>query len=131
MEMSRDRFATPKRRRHVPYELPLGLAPTDFYSLHSPPVTQSPTSPARRMDFQLGPPIDPDAPLPSIEVTEQPTSPAQWTAGEDQHLIELVLQKFRLSQQEWDECARQMGRSHVEARWHSLVGEGGVGLRRH
>jgi hypothetical protein len=132
MEMRHERFATPKRRRHVPYELPLGLASTDFYSLHSPPVTQSPPSPARRMEFQFGPSTDPDAPLPSIEVTEELASPAQpWTAEEDQHLLELVLQKISLSQQQWDECARQMGRSQVGNRWHSLVGEGRVGLRRH
>ncbi|CAG8931782.1 unnamed protein product [Penicillium salamii] len=131
MEMSRDRFATPKRRRHVPYEMPLGLAPTDFYSLHSPPVTQSPPSPARRMAFQFGPAIDPDAPLPSVEVTEEP-SPVQgaWTTEEDQHLIKMVLEKANLSQAQWDECARQMGRTNVGSRWQSLVGEGRVGLRR-
>ncbi|CAG8043121.1 unnamed protein product [Penicillium salamii] len=131
MEMSRDRFATPKRRRHVPYELPLGLAPTDFYSLHSPPVTQSPPSPARRMAFQFGPAIDPDAPLPSVEVTEEPSLvQSAWTTEEDKHLIKMVLEKANLSQAQWDECARQMGRTHVGSRWQSLVGEGRVGMRR-
>ncbi|OQE40170.1 hypothetical protein PENCOP_c006G00092 [Penicillium coprophilum] len=135
VEMSRrNRFATPKRRRHVPYNMPLGLSSTDFYSLHSPPVTQSPPSPPRRRvdyDISAGPRIDPDAPLPSIEVTEDcaPSVPQDWTAEEDQHLIELVLEKCRLSQQEWDECARQIGRSQVGLRWQSLVGEGRVGLR--
>ncbi|KAJ5165118.1 uncharacterized protein N7500_006948 [Penicillium coprophilum] len=135
VEMSRrNRFATPKRRRHVPYNMPLGLSSTDFYSLHSPPVTQSPPSPPRRRvdyDISADPRIDPDAPLPSIEVTEDcaPSAPQDWTAEEDQHLIELVLEKFRLSQQEWDECARQIGRSHAGLRWQSLVGEGRVGLR--
>ncbi|KAJ6185899.1 hypothetical protein N7519_007200 [Penicillium mononematosum] len=129
----RNRFATPKRRRHVPYNMPLGLSSTDFYSLHSPPVTQSPPSPPRRRvdyDIPAGSP-DPDAPLPSIEVTEEhiPSAPQDWTAEEDERLLELVLEKFRLSQQEWDECARQMGRSHVGSRWQSLVGEGRVGLR--
>ncbi|KXG49975.1 uncharacterized protein PGRI_059430 [Penicillium griseofulvum] len=127
----RNRFATPKRRRHVPYNMPLGLSSTDFYSLHSPPVSQSPPSPPRRrMDYDIpaGARVDPDAPLPSIE--ECAPSPLQdWTAEEDKRLIELVLEKFRLSQQEWDECARQMGRSHVGHRWQSLVGEGRVGLR--
>ncbi|CAG7963043.1 unnamed protein product [Penicillium nalgiovense] len=131
----RNRFATPKRRRHVPYNMPLGLSSTDFYSLHSPPVTQSPPSPPRRrMDYDIpaGSP-DPDAPLPSIEVTEEhiPSAPQDWTAEEDERLLELVLEKFRLSQQEWDECARQMGRSHVGSRWQTLVGEGRVGLRPH
>ncbi|KGO36056.1 hypothetical protein PEX1_094650 [Penicillium expansum] len=134
MSRPRNRFATPKRRRHVPYDMPIGLSSTDFYSLHSPPVTQSPPSPPRRqMDYDIsaGSPVDPDAPLPSIEVTEEraPSAPQDWTVEEDQHLLELVLEKFRLSQQEWDECARQMGRSHVGPRWQSLIGEGRVGLR--
>ena len=134
MSRPRNRFATPKRRRHVPYNMPLGLSSTDFYSLHSPPVTQSPPSPPRRqMDYDIptGSRVNPDAPLPSIEVTEEhtPSAPQDWTPEEDQHLLELVLEKFSLSQQEWDECARQMGRSHVGPRWQSLVGEGRVGLR--
>ncbi|KAJ5182875.1 hypothetical protein N7492_000491 [Penicillium capsulatum] len=137
-DIRRGRFSTPKRQRHIPYELPLGLAPTDFYSLHSPPITQSPPSAGRR---QLAPRvpdsgvhIDPDAALPSIEESDEPNSSSseEFTAEEDQHLIELVLEKFRLSQQEWDECARRMGRANqpnVSQRWHTLVGQGRVGLR--
>ncbi|KAJ5794846.1 hypothetical protein N7457_001445 [Penicillium paradoxum] len=132
MSRPRNRFATPKRHCHVPHDMPLGLSSTDFYSLHSPPVTESPPSPPRRMDYkiQTGSQIDPDTPLPSIEGTECATSAPQdkWTPEEDQRLIELVLEKFRLSQAEWDECARQMGRSHAGSRWQSLVGEGRVGL---
>ncbi|KAJ5104839.1 hypothetical protein NUU61_002186 [Penicillium alfredii] len=134
------RVSTPKRRRHVPYDLPLGLSSTDFYSLHSPPITQSPPSPAQRpihpRNHPSSPRIDPDAPLPSIEESDEPAGPSpalNWTAEEDQHLIEVVLEKFRLSQQEWDDCARQMGRrshSQVGHRWNTLVGEGRVGLRR-
>jgi hypothetical protein len=79
--------------------------------------------------------IDPDAVLPSIEEPDEPakTAPEAWTEDEDQRLIEVVLEKFRLSQQEWDECARQVGRRNgadIGRRWHSLVGEGRVGLRR-
>ncbi|CEJ60303.1 hypothetical protein PMG11_08881 [Penicillium brasilianum] len=131
-------ISTPKRRRHIPYELPLGLSSTDFYSLHSPPITQSPPSPARRAMPQVPETvarIDPDAVLPSIEEPDEPskTAPEAWTEDEDQRLIEVVLEKFRLSQQEWDECARQVGRQNgadIGRRWHSLVGEGRVGLRR-
>lgn len=139
-DIKRGRFSTPKRQRHVPYDLPLGLAPTDFYSLHSPPITQSPPSPGRRQMApsmpNSGAHIDPDAPLPSIEVSDESgphLSSDGFTAEEDQHLVELVLEKFRLSQQEWDECARRMGRTtcpDVGQRWHTLVGEGRVGLRR-
>ena len=138
-DVRRGRFSTPKRQRHVPYDLPLGLAPTDFYSLHSPPITQSPPSPARRQMAPrvpgLGAPLDPDAALPSIEESDESTanpSADGWTAEEDQHLIEMVLEKFRLSQQDWDECARRLGRQNcpdVGRRWTTLVGEGRVGLR--
>lgn len=138
-DRGRGRPSTPKRRRHVPYDLPLGLSSTDFYSLHSPPITQSPPSPAqhqinmRMPDF--GPRIDPDAVLPSIEEPDQtPPAPSdEWSTEEDQRLIELVLEKFRLSQQEWDECARQIGRRNsadVGRRWSSLVRDGRVGLGR-
>ncbi len=79
--------------------------------------------------------IDPDAVLPSIEEPDDPSeaSPGEWAVDEDQRLIEVVLEKFRLSQQEWDECARQVGRlngADIERRWRSLVGDGRVGLRR-
>ncbi|KAI9372536.1 hypothetical protein BJX61DRAFT_506973 [Aspergillus egyptiacus] len=130
--------STPKRRRHLPYDLPLGLSQTDFYSLYSPPVTQSPPSPAQRrqQECHTPPPFNPDAALPSIE---EPTSPASnqdqdqgWTSDDDQRLVELVLEKFRLSKQDWDDCARRMGKDHasVGQRWQALVGEGNVGLRR-
>ncbi|KAL4940724.1 hypothetical protein BDV06DRAFT_196019 [Aspergillus oleicola] len=132
---SRSNPSTPKRRRHLPYELPLGLSQTDFYSLNSPPVTQSP-SPAR--NHQLEPsalPLDPDAALPSIEESDEPapeTAPQPWSTDDDQRLVELVLEKFQLSQRDWDECARRMGKDHasVGQRWQALLGEGNVGLRR-
>ncbi|KAJ5551608.1 hypothetical protein N7535_000447 [Penicillium sp. DV-2018c] len=126
----RNRFATPKRSRHIPYNMPLGLSSTDFYSLHSPPATQSPPSVRQRMDtdytFQSGARIDPDTPVPSIEVTECAPALEQdvWTPEEDQNLIELVLEKCRLSQADWDECARRMGRRNVGDRWQVLVCEG-------
>lgn len=82
------------------------------------------------MAFDFGPAIDPDAPLPSIEVTEELPVPGTWSTEEDQHLIKLVLDKIKLSQRDWDECARQMGRAGAGDRWKSLVGEGRVGLRR-
>jgi hypothetical protein len=138
MSLGRNRLTTPKRIRHAPYNIPLGLSSNDFYSLHSPPVTQSPPSPPRRQmkpHIAAGPRIDPDAPLPSIEITEESSSSSPvvqsniWTQDQDQRLLELVLEKFRLPQQEWDECARQMGRDNIADRWHSLVGEGRVGLR--
>ncbi|KAJ5689398.1 hypothetical protein N7462_003790 [Penicillium macrosclerotiorum] len=127
-------ISTPKRQRHVPYDLPLGLSSTDFYSLHSPPITQSPPSPAQRLRAQESVArVDPDTVLPSIEEPDESAAPSQWTDVEDQRLVEVVLEKFRLSQHEWDECARQMGhrnRADLDRRWHSLVAQGRVGMRR-
>ncbi|KAL5337153.1 hypothetical protein BJX70DRAFT_370448 [Aspergillus crustosus] len=136
--------STPKRRRHLPYELPLGLSQTDFYSLRSPPVTQSPPSSAQRrqqdqpLQLPLQLPFNPDAALPSIEKSTSehtptlPSDPLSWTSDDDQRLVELVLDKFQLSQNDWDECARRMGKDHasVGQRWQALIGEGNVGLRR-
>ena len=133
------RFSTPKRRRHVPYDLPLGLSQSDFYSLHSPPVTASPSPSRRQRQAVAAQSYNPDAALPSIEEGEeqdaagestQPT-PAPWTAQDDQCLVEAVLEKFQLSQEDWDECAQRLGRDQVSAgrRWQALVGEGNIGLR--
>ncbi|KAJ5238953.1 hypothetical protein N7468_003572 [Penicillium chermesinum] len=139
MSHGRNRLSTPKRRRQVPYNLPLGLSSADFYSLHSPPITQSPPSPAARRQLVSripdSAPINPDAPLPSIEVSDEttPGPSEEWTADEDQRLLEVVLEKFRLSQEEWNECARRVGcRNPANAgrRWNSLVGGGRVILRR-
>ncbi|KAL5356539.1 hypothetical protein BJX96DRAFT_116588 [Aspergillus floccosus] len=133
------RFSTPKRRRHVPYDLPLGLSQSDFYSLHSPPTTQSPPSPAhlkkqnQTARDDRAPSFDPDAALPSIEEADEPAaSDDAWTADDDQRLVEIVLEKFQLSQRDWDECARRIGKDNasVGRRWQALVGDGNVGLRR-
>ncbi|KAL4916802.1 hypothetical protein BDW62DRAFT_185250 [Aspergillus aurantiobrunneus] len=136
--VSRSNPSTPKRRRHLPYELPLGLSQSDFYSLHSPPVSQSPPSPIQRDQQEEPsqmPPFDPDAALPSIEESDEsamPTDNQPWSTDDDQRLVEIVLEKFQLSKQDWDECARRMGKDHasVGQRWQALIGEGNVGLRR-
>lgn len=135
------RFTTPKRRRHLPYDLPLGLSQSDFYSLHSPPVSHSPP----RFDLRPHPsraqqprpqlqPIDPDAALPSIE--EEPSATpadggARWTLEDDRRLVELVLDSLGPSRRDWEACARRLGRdgAAVGRRWRDLVAGGCVGLR--
>ncbi|KAE8148592.1 hypothetical protein BDV25DRAFT_158003 [Aspergillus avenaceus] len=131
------RFSTPKRSRHLPYDLPMGLSQSDFYSLHSPPVSQSPPSPAhsREQAPSQTQKVDPDAALPSIEETDEAAAPSfddSWTADDDQRLVNLVLEKFQLSRRDWEECARRMGKddASIGRRWQALVGEGNVGLRR-
>ncbi|ELR06278.1 hypothetical protein GMDG_02072 [Pseudogymnoascus destructans 20631-21] len=56
----------------------------------------------------------------------------EWTNEEDRVLVELVLQKLRLSRREWMDCAKMVGRDRrsVGRRWSSLVGGGEVGLKR-
>ncbi|BCR85895.1 uncharacterized protein ACHE_21353A [Aspergillus chevalieri] len=129
-----DRFSTPKRRRHAPYNLPLGLSQSDFYSLNSPPITASPSSPRyqNQQDSSAQQPYNPDAVLPSIEVIDDSTRSNQWTAEDDQRLMEAVFEKFQLSKQQWDECAQSIGKDQVSAerRWQALVGQGNIGLRR-
>lgn len=143
MQSPRERFSTPKRRRQIPYDLPLGLSQSDFYSLHTPPVTQSPPSQRRVQqplpaDSAPHTTIDPDAPLPSIEEADEetimadPAADDDWTAEDDQRLVGLVLDKLKLSRRDWDECARRLGKdkSSIGRRWEELLGEGDVGLRR-
>ena len=155
MRHRRIRFSTPKRPRHVPYDLPLGLSQSDFYTLHSPPITQSPPSPAISRQVQRNDadddnndgtaPYDPDAALPSIEEVDEssssssslsvPTAPdsvPDWSADDDQRLVQVVLEKFQLSRSDWDDCASRMGldQASVGRRWQALVGDGNVGLRR-
>ena len=79
--------------------------------------------------------IDPDAALPSIEEPEETTQQTypSCQAHENQRLVEIVLDRFRLSQQEWDECARQIGRQNgadIQRQWNNLMGAGQIGLRR-
>ncbi|KNG89081.1 hypothetical protein ANOM_003429 [Aspergillus nomiae NRRL 13137] len=130
------RFSTPKRTRHAPYELPLGLSQSDFYALHSPPISQSPPSPAHCRQLELSPEqsaqlFNPNAVLPSIEETQETPPNETWNADDDQRLVELVLQNFQLSQRDLEDYARRMGKddASVGRRWQALVGDGNVGLR--
>lgn len=122
----RDRFSTPKRQKRAPSDLPLGLAITDFESLEE--------SVARQKSHRITPEPDeqPDQPvLPSIETSEEDES-SEWTAEDDQKLVEIVLEKLKLSKRDWEECARRIGKDNdsVGRRWRALVGEGNIGLRR-
>ncbi|PYH76361.1 hypothetical protein BO82DRAFT_206961 [Aspergillus uvarum CBS 121591] len=147
------RFATPKRQRHIPYDLPLGLSHSDFYSLQSPPVSQSPASPAHQQHpapvannprasasaHATAHPFNPDTALPSIEESESALSTSSslspdltWAEEDDQRLIGLVLEKFQLSRRNWNECAEKLGKDQacVERRWRFLLNNGHIGLRR-
>jgi hypothetical protein len=54
-----------------------------------------------------------------------------WSTEDDRILVELVLEKLKLSKTEWQDCARSLGkdRDSVGRRWKSLVVSGDIGLK--
>ncbi|KAL3423722.1 DNA-binding protein [Phlyctema vagabunda] len=101
--------STPKRLRLAPPVLPLGLERSDFHTL----------------DTDTGK----DEVLESIEDNDMGED--AWSTEEDRMLVELVLEKLKLSKSEWQDCARSLGkdRGSVGKRWKSLMGSGEVGLK--
>lgn len=122
---SRDGYTTPKRLRHFPYHMPLGLGIADFESLNDN---------ATQQETESGSEALPQIILPSIEIedTDTANNKTAWTAEEDEQLVDLVLEKFRLTKRDWQECARRIGKddASVGKRWQALLGEGNIGLRR-
>ncbi|KAM0437501.1 hypothetical protein ACHAPT_001864 [Fusarium lateritium] len=103
--------STPKRTRIAPEQLPLGLERSDFHRMH---VGQSDNATQNNNDND------------SAEKGDD-----EWTAEDDRVLIELVLEKLKLSKTEWQDCARNLGRDRhaVNRRWKSLILNGDVGLK--
>lgn len=158
MRSPRDRFSTPKRQKRCPPDMPLGLAITDFEALDdneqqiSFGQIDSPMCTLRqRRHLQQTPQIitqdddDVDARvsqtvLPSIEEpdnnnnnnSETDDDRSEWTAEDDQRLVDVVLDKLQLSKRDWEECTRLIGKDDdsISRRWRILVGEGNIGLRR-
>ena len=121
---------TPKRSRIAPEVIPLGLERGDYHSLHSSfssffsddnnnPTTAS-ESDAQQQQQQQG----------SDVVVEADGEP--WSTEEDRILVELVLEKLKLTKSDWQDCARSLGkdRGSVGRRWRSLMINGDVGLKR-
>lgn len=102
------KFSTPKRMRLAPPELPLGISSEDFQALVSPTNDTS-------MEHAMAEDKDND-----------------WSAEDDRKLVELVLEKLKLTKDDWNECALKLGKESesLGKRWKELVGEGHVGLRR-
>ncbi|OAA63949.1 MYB-like protein [Cordyceps fumosorosea ARSEF 2679] len=96
---------TPKRSRIAPERMPLGLARADFHNLH---------------EASTPPPFQDDS------------SAAEWTTEDDGILVELVLEKLKLSKADWQDCARSLGKDRhaLARRWKSLVLNDDVGLKR-
>jgi hypothetical protein len=132
-----DRPSTPKRMRIAPEVLPLGLDRADFQSLQRPRIAGS------RSDKQNGSSSD-GAPREvesekeknaetdqRIEREAREEEQEEWTTEQDRILVELVLEKLKLTRSDWQDCARSLGkdRGSVGRRWKSLMGAGDVGLK--
>jgi hypothetical protein len=106
------RPTTPKRARIAPEVLPLGLERSDFHTLDT-------TTADERTRAQ------------GTEVEVEADGEA-WSIEDDRILVELVLEKLKLSKEDWQECAKSLGkdRSCLSRRWKSLMINGDVGLKR-
>ncbi len=111
-----ERPSTPKRMRFAPEILPFGLERSDFHDLHLKEVESQ----------------GHDNVLDSIEGTGLGLNTGEWSTEEDRLLVELVLEKLKLTKSDWQDCARSLGkdRGSVGRRWKSLMGGGEVGLKR-
>ena len=101
------RPSTPKRMRRAPEVLPLGLERADFQSLRGPEADEAEAE------------------------AEEAAKVEEWSTEEDRLLVELVLEKLKLTKSDWQDCARSLGkdRGSVGRRWKSLMGAGEVGLK--
>ncbi|OHE97836.1 hypothetical protein CORC01_06871 [Colletotrichum orchidophilum] len=110
--------STPKRARIAPEVIPLGLERSDYHTLHllnGDGVNMNHSS----MEETQGSNVE-------VEADGEP-----WSAEEDRILVELVLEKLKLSKTEWQDCARSLGkdRNCLSRRWKSLMVQGDVGLK--
>ncbi len=103
---------TPKRSRIAPEVLPLGLERSDYHHLN--PERAGPVAESAGTDVEVE--ADGEA----------------WSTEEDRMLVELVLEKLKLTKSDWQDCARSLGkdRGSVGRRWKSLMINGDVGLKR-
>ncbi|KAL2256061.1 hypothetical protein VTK26DRAFT_2258 [Humicola hyalothermophila] len=148
---------TPKRSRIAPEVLPLGLDRADFHELHHadaisrektnnhnnnkngfPPSSSTTTTTTATTTTSLSSSLLSSAPetaaakeAPGTDVVVEADGET-WSTEEDRILVELVLEKLRLTKSEWQDCARSLGkdRGSVGRRWKSLMVNGDVGLRR-
>ncbi|KAH6649969.1 hypothetical protein F5144DRAFT_554849 [Chaetomium tenue] len=120
---------TPKRARIAPEVIPLGLERADYHSLHSSfssifsgdgDTSTGHTSPDTETSSRRG-----------MDVVLE-TDGSAWSTEEDRMLVELVLEKLKLTKSDWQDCARSLGkdRATVGRRWKSLMLNGDVGLKR-
>ncbi|KAF9879004.1 hypothetical protein CkaCkLH20_03237 [Colletotrichum karsti] len=112
--------STPKRARIAPEALPLGLERSDFHTLH---LLNGGASSQEHSDSHT---TEEQGSNVEIEADGEP-----WSAEDDRILVELVLEKLKLSKSEWQDCARSLGKDKncLSRRWKSLMLQGEVGLK--
>lgn len=118
-----DECSTPKRQRLAPPSMPLGLERRDFFVLQ--PTLAPNVQPQDIFTRQ-----DIPAPLEKGEETNEDYKD-DWDSEDDYALVDLVLEKLRLSKRDWEECANLLGTDggSLGRRWKELVGDGEVGLK--
>jgi len=111
------RPATPKRARIAPEVIPLGLERSDFHTLHA------------NSGGLFGEGSEPQIEGSDVVVE---ADGEKWSTEDDRILVELVLEKLKLTKSDWQDCARSLGkdRSSLGRRWKSLMINGDVGLKR-
>ncbi|KAK3996472.1 hypothetical protein QBC44DRAFT_317956 [Cladorrhinum sp. PSN332] len=107
---------TPKRARIAPEAIPLGLERSDYHHLHHAFPSEDDKENATHRGTDV-----------VVEADGE-----EWSTEDDRILVELVLEKLKLSKSEWQDCARSLGkdRSSLGRRWKSLMINGEVGLKR-
>lgn len=102
---------TPKRARIAPEVIPLGLGRSDFHSLHNNSELEGDGV--------------------KVEEVEVEADGEEWSTEEDRILVELILEKLKLTKNDWQDCARSLGKdsSSLGRRWKSLMVNGDVGLK--
>ncbi|KAL2269932.1 hypothetical protein VTJ83DRAFT_2116 [Remersonia thermophila] len=138
---------TPKCSRIAPEVLPLGLERADYHSLHSSfsssfssssddeGETQPPTflldNSHSHGHYHTRTSSRSSHPHPGTDVVVE-TDGELWSTEEDRILVELVLEKLKLTKSDWQDCARSLGkdRSSVGRRWKTLMVNGDVGLKK-
>lgn len=110
-----NRPSTPKRMRFAPEIIPLGLERSDFHDLRLAEVE-----------------AQGETVLESVESAHSNLGyNGEWSTEEDRLLVELVLEKLKLTKSDWQDCARSLGkdRGSVGRRWKSLMSAGEIGLK--
>ncbi|KAH7376025.1 hypothetical protein B0T11DRAFT_271436 [Plectosphaerella cucumerina] len=112
---------TPKRARIAPEILPLGLERSDFHNIHA-----SENNVHNELFASLNRPSQQEGTGMELEGDGE-----LWSTEDDRILVELVLEKLKLTKTEWQDCARSLGkdRNSLSRRWRSLMSKGDIGLK--